>query len=77
MFSTQFFNNTAHSNGVKGLRIYPVYLPLTGPNGCGGEPAPQYFHNFTSWHNGMGLFGKRNSDLHHINYKLVENGAYP
>jgi len=70
----EFFNNTAHSNGVHGLRIYPVYLPRRDPCDESSGPAPQYFTNFTAWHNGVhGVFGKENGDLHHVNAKLVEN----
>jgi hypothetical protein len=48
----EFFNNTAHSNGVHGLRIYPVYLPLVDPCDSNSGPAPQVYMNFTSFHNG-------------------------
>lgn len=72
----QFFNNTAHSNGVHGLRVYPVYLPLADPCDSNSGPSPQYFHDFTAWHNGQhGIFGKLNGDLHHVNAKLVENSG--
>jgi hypothetical protein len=70
-----FFNNTAHANGVHGLRVYPTYLPFADPCDSSSGPSPQYFYNFTSFHNGQhGIFGKMNGDLHHINAKLVENG---
>lgn len=70
----QFFNNTAHSNGVHGLRIYPQYFPLASPCGSNSLSSPQYFHNFTSYRNGVhGIFGKRNGDLHHIFVKMLEN----
>lgn len=70
----QFFNNSAHSNGVHGLRIYPQYFPLATPCGTNSLSSPQYFHNFTSYRNGVhGIFGKRNGDLHHIFVKLLEN----
>eukprot|EP00048_Salpingoeca_helianthica_P015090 m.224971 g.224971 ORF g.224971 m.224971 type:complete len:4030 (+) comp16594_c0_seq1:296-12385(+) len=71
----QFYNNTAHSNGVHGLRIYPVYTPHQDPCNAASPSAPQFFHNFTSFHNGQhGIFGKRNGDLHHVGAILVENG---
>jgi hypothetical protein len=70
----QFWNNTAHSNGVHGLRIYPVYTPYVDPCRPESGPLAQHFHNFTSWRNGQhGIFGKQNGDLHHVNPKLVEN----
>ena len=72
----EWFNNTAHSNGVHGLRIYPTYTPLVRPCDSTSGSAPQYFINFTSWRNGgNGIFGKLNGDLHHINAKLVENNG--
>ena len=72
----QFKNNTAHSNGVHGLRIYPKYTPYVGACNNVGITMPQYFHNFTTFHNGAsGIFGKRDGDLHHINLKTVENGG--
>jgi len=71
----EFFNNTAHANGVHGLRVYPVYLPRLNPCDGNSGPAPQTFTNFTSFHNGdNGIFGKHNGDLHHRHAKLVENG---
>eukprot|EP00049_Salpingoeca_infusionum_P016727 m.345219 g.345219 ORF g.345219 m.345219 type:complete len:3928 (+) comp16139_c0_seq5:247-12030(+) len=71
----EFFNNTAHSNGVHGLRIYPAYFPHEDPCDTTSPPSPQYFYNFTSFHNGgHGIFGKKNGDLHHVNAKLVDNG---
>jgi hypothetical protein len=70
----QFYNNTAHSNGVHGLRIYPQYFPLASPCGSNSLSSPQYFYNFTSYRNGVhGIFGKRNGDLHHIFVKMLEN----
>ena len=71
-----FFNNTAHSNGVHGLRLYPVVLPYENP--CADRPNPFAirFYNFTSFRNGQhGIFGKKNGDLHHINAKLGENSG--
>ncbi|EDQ93048.1 uncharacterized protein MONBRDRAFT_22411 [Monosiga brevicollis MX1] len=71
----EFRNNTAHANGVHGLRIYPVYLPYVDPCDESSGPAPQYYHNFTTFNNGEhGIFGKENGDLHHINVKSVGNG---
>lgn len=73
----EFFNNTAHSNGVHGLRIYPSYLPTVDPCNGNSPGNPQYFYNFTSWGNGAhGIFGKLDGDLHHINSKLIANGQY-
>lgn len=73
----EFFNNTASSNGVHGLRIYPVYLPHVDPCDEYSAPDPQYYHNFTSFRNGQhGIFGKENGDLHHINAKLLENNDH-
>ncbi len=70
----EFKNNTAHSNGVHGLRIYPVYLPLSDPCDVNSTSSPQYFYNFTSYRNGgNGIFGKLNGDLHHVNTKLLDN----
>jgi hypothetical protein len=78
----EWFNNTAHSNGVHGLRIYPSYQPLLNPcgpktnetTGLPAPSAPQTFRNFTSFHNGdNGIFGKRNGDIHHVGSKLIEN----
>jgi len=71
----EFYNNTAHSNGVHGLRLYPAVLPKLDP--CGADtPFSAYFQNFTSFRNGgHGVFGKKNGDLHHVNAKLVENAA--
>lgn len=70
----QYFNNTAHSNGVHGLRIYPMYTPFVDPCNPNSGSSPQYFHNFTSFRNmNHGIFGKHNGDLHHVNPKLVEN----
>ena len=70
----QFFNNTAHGNGDRGLKLYPEYTPLVNPCDENSGPAPMYFYNFTSFHNSNnGIFGKLNGDLHHINAKLVEN----
>eukprot|EP00051_Salpingoeca_urceolata_P019992 m.295984 g.295984 ORF g.295984 m.295984 type:complete len:3942 (+) comp19518_c0_seq1:299-12124(+) len=70
-----FYNNTAHANGVHGLRIYPQWTPLVQPCGASSEPAPQFLRNFTSFHNGgHGIFTKKGGDLHHVNAKLVENG---
>lgn len=72
----EFFNNTAHGNGVHGLRIYPTYLPLNDPCDGSSGSAPQYFYNFTSYRNGAhGIFGKNNGDLHHVGANLVENGG--
>lgn len=70
----EFYNNTAHSNGVHGLRIYPKWTPLADPCNQDSPPSPQYFYNFTSWHNGQhGIFTKEGGDLHHVHAKLVEN----
>lgn len=70
-----FQNNTAHSNGVHGLRIYPTYTPYVDPCNPESGSSPQYFHDFTSFRNGdNGIFGKQNGDLHHIRPKLLENG---
>ena len=70
----EFFNNTAHGNGDRGLKLYPEYTPLVNPCDENSGPAPMYFYNFTSFHNSNnGIFGKLNGDLHHINAKLVEN----
>jgi len=72
----EFYNNTAHSNGVHGLRVYPVYLPHKDPCNEASGPSPQYYYNFTSFHNGgNGIFGKMNGDLHHVNAQLLENGG--
>ncbi|CAE7614256.1 PKHD1L1, partial [Symbiodinium sp. KB8] len=71
----EFFNNTAHSNGVHGLRIYPHWTPLVDPCDDESGPFPVYLHNFTSFHNGQhGIFTKISGDIHHIDAKLVENG---
>jgi hypothetical protein len=71
----EFLNNTAHANGVHGIRIYPTYLPYVDPCDGSSGPAPQRFYNFTSFYNGAhGIFGKTNGDLHHYNAKLVGNG---
>jgi hypothetical protein len=70
----QFFNNTAHSNGVHGLRLYPAYTPYVDPCDPTSGPSPQYFHNFTSFRNSNhGIFGKLNGDLHHVFPRLLEN----
>ncbi|CAE7562181.1 PKHD1L1, partial [Symbiodinium sp. KB8] len=70
----EFFNNTAHSNGVHGLRLYPVVLPRAEPCSNTIVPYPMYFLNFTTFRNGMhGVFGKLNGDIHHINVKSLEN----
>ena len=67
-------NNHAHSNGVHGLRLYPVVTPFVNPCDSTSGAAPQYFYNFTSWRNGNhGIFGKNNGALRHVNAKLVEN----
>jgi hypothetical protein len=72
----EFYNNTAHSNGIHGLRIYPMYTPLNNPCDELSGPSAQYFVNFTAFHNrANGIFGKVNGDLHHVNAQLIENGA--
>jgi len=71
----EWVNNTAHSNGIHGLRIYPFYAPMVSCD-AGSATLPVTFKNFTTWHNGEnGVFGKINGDIHHLNLKSVENGA--
>lgn len=58
---TQFWNNSAHSNGAHGLYFYPTYQPFA--NGCsGGSTSPQYISNFSTWRNGgYGVYGNGNA----------------
>ena len=70
----EHFGNAAHSNGVHGLRLYPVVTPYVVECDSSSGASPQYFYNFTSYRNGKhGIFGKRNGALRHINAKLAEN----
>ncbi|RYG70223.1 hypothetical protein EON64_00770, partial [archaeon] len=71
----EFKNNTFHSNGMVGLRIYPQWTPHQNPCDTDSPPAPQYLQTMLSYHNGgNGLFSKKHGDLHHISLTLVENG---
>lgn len=69
----EFFNNSAHSNGVHGLRLYPLVQPFVDP--CGeARGAPQIYRNFTAYRCGQhGIFGKKNGDVHHYGARLLEN----
>jgi hypothetical protein len=62
----QFFNNSAHSNGMNCLCVYPRWTPVADSCNASSGPAPQYLENFTSWRNGLGLFHKKAGDIHHI-----------
>jgi hypothetical protein len=44
----QFHNNSAHSNGVQGLRVYPAYFPFERPCDPTSRTQPQFFTNFTA-----------------------------
>jgi hypothetical protein len=44
----QFHNNSAHSNGVQGLRVYPAYFPFEKPCDPTSRTQPQFFTNFTA-----------------------------
>lgn len=73
----EFRNNTFRANGVLGLRIYPIWLPLTDPCNSSSPPAPQYLQKMLSYRNGgNGMFSKRHGDLHHIGHTFLENGGH-
>ena len=70
----EFFNNTVHSNGGMGLRIYPFFHPRTG---CGGAPVPAYFRQLTSFRNrGIGAFCKNCGEVHWVDFSVVEVGGH-
>ena len=72
----EFSNNVAHSCGVHGLRVYPLYMPRLNQCDPNSPTAPQYIYNFTAFHNsGNGIFCKHVGDLHFIRPRLLENGA--
>eukprot|EP00741_Cyanophora_paradoxa_P015378 tig00020876_g14844.t1 len=51
----EFRNNTAHSSGRYGFRIFPEFYPSTVPF-VRNRPAPAVFHNFTTYANGRNGF---------------------
>jgi hypothetical protein len=70
-------NITVHSNSDIGLRIYPMYTPLTDPCGGSNIPSAQYIYNLLSFNNGgNGLFSKEHGDIHHVSPTLVGNGGH-
>jgi hypothetical protein len=72
----EFVNNTLHSNEGIGLRIYPIWLPMSDPCNSNSAPAPQYLYDLLSYRNGgNGIFGKLNGDIHHVRPTLIENGG--
>ena len=73
----EHYNVTLHSNADIGLRIYPVYLPLTDACGASNVPSDQYIYNLLSFHNGgNGIFGKHHGNIHHMHPILIENGGH-
>ena len=72
----EFVNMTLHSNEQIGLRIYPVWLPVTDPCNGWSAPYPQYLYDLVSFRNGgNGIFSKEHGDIHHVRPALIENGG--
>jgi hypothetical protein len=72
----EFFNNTAHTSGGIGVRVYPHWTPLTNPCSSGSPSSPQYLYNTTSFRNGgNGIFHRNVGDLHWVYPHLIDNGG--
>nr|XP_055075555.1 fibrocystin-L-like [Misgurnus anguillicaudatus] len=50
----EFFNNTVHSQGWYGLRIFQEYFPVENGYRFSSTPAPAVFRHLTSWNNEKG-----------------------
>ena len=70
----EFSNNTAHSMGVYGLRIFPEYYPRASECTANTPPIPATFHNSTSYMNGKnGVTVTEGGFVRIVNWALIGN----
>ena len=72
----EFRNNTYHSNGAMGLRVYPGWNPHEDPCDESTPEVPQYLYDGVSFRNGgIGLFNRDVGSLHYHGFSILENGG--
>ncbi|CAG9312591.1 unnamed protein product [Blepharisma stoltei] len=81
----QFANNTAHSNGKYGFRIWLGHIPLANPCSPGRDktlrdpfsvntPVTAYYYNYTGWKNNQdGAIAEDIGDVRFIGFKVADH----
>jgi hypothetical protein len=69
-----FFNNTAHTVGRYGLRIFESFHPRVTPCSASSDTVPAVFEDFTGWKCGrVGTIATLVGDIRFKNFKVLDN----